>query len=100
MRPTRSNLLLLSLALVGFVLAVSPLCLGLVFGARRVDFFHLTVFDACAMQARELHWQNPQRLTQTLRYDFALVPDSFLFIEFWIADGPTLSFSQPLPKTC
>lgn len=93
-------MLLLSLVLVGLAMAAVPLCLGLVFGARRVDLFHATLFNACAMQAHELHWQNPERITQNLRYDFALIPNNFVFIEVWVADGPTLSFSQPLPKTC
>lgn len=98
-RPHFSPLLIL-FVILSITLVAFPLCLGLVFGARRVDLFHATLFDACAMRSQDLHWQNMERVTQTLRYDFTLAADSFFLIEVWVADGPTLSFSQRLLKAC
>jgi len=85
---------------MGLSLLAVPLCVGVAFGARRVDLFHATLFNACAMQAHELHWQHPERITQNLRYDFALIPDNFFYVEVWVTDGPILSFTQKLPKPC
>lgn len=98
-RP-RSQMLWLSLAFVSLSLLALPLCVGVAFGARRVDLFHATLFNACAMHAHELHWQHPERIRQALRYDFALIADNFVFVEVWVANGPRLSFTQALPKNC
>jgi hypothetical protein len=95
-----SPLALLSLALLGVVLAVAPLAAGAALGLRRLDLVHAAVFNACAMRSYDLHWQHPQRLPQNLTYDFVKSPDSFVLIEVWVQNGPTLSFSHRLPHSC
>lgn len=100
MTPRLSPLALLSLALLGIVLAIAPLAASAVFGLRRLDLVHAAVFNACAMRSYDLHWQHPQRVPQSLSYDFVKSPDSFVLIEVWVQDGPALSFSRRLPLRC
>jgi hypothetical protein len=52
------------------------------------------------MRSYDLHWQYPQRVPQGLSYDFVKSPDSFILLEVWVKDGPTLSFGQRLPQSC
>ncbi len=76
-------------------------CSGLtLLSLQRMDLLHATFFNVCTMRSYDLHWQNRQRLPQALRYDFTLSPDSFVLLEMWITDGPTLSFSQRVPLSC
>lgn len=100
MPPRLSPLALLTLALLGAALAVAPLAAGAALGLRRLDLVHAAVFNACAMRSYNLHWQHPQRVPQSLSYDFIKSPDSFLLIEVWVQDGPTLSLSHRLPQSC
>jgi hypothetical protein len=99
-KPRLSQLALLSLALPALVLLVAPLVVSAAFGLRRVDLFHAVVFNACALRSYDLHWQHPQRVPPGLSYDFVKIPDSFVLVEVWFHDGPTLSFSQRLPQNC
>jgi hypothetical protein len=61
---------------------------------------HATFFNVCTMRSYDLHWQNRQRLPQALTFDFTKSPESFMLVELWITDGPTLSFSRPVPLGC
>lgn len=83
------------------VALAAPLCLGLTrLGAQRLDLFHAAVFNSCAIRAHELHWQNPGRYPERIRYDFTGSPVSFALVVVWIEDGPTLTFSHHLPLRC
>jgi ribose/xylose/arabinose/galactoside ABC-type transport system permease subunit len=94
-----SSILLILAALAFFVFAGA--CLGLTaVAAQRVELFHATLFSVCRMRSYDLHWQNAQRLPIPFSYDFVKSPDSFVLVEIWVADGPTLSFSQRLPLKC
>jgi hypothetical protein len=87
--------------LLAVCLAALSACLGLsAVAVQRVELFHAALFNACTLNSYALHWQNAQRLPQALRYDFTLSPDTLLILELWIADGPTLSFSQSLTLPC
>lgn len=97
----RSGLIVFSAALlaVGACLGAS-LGLTLALTPQRLDLFHAAVFNVCQMRSYAVHWQNTARLPQPLDYDFTKSPESFVLVEVWIADGPTLSFSQRLPSPC
>jgi len=100
MQPRLSPPVWLSLALLGLVLLAAPFVLSLAVSLRRIDLVHASVFNACAMRSYDLHWQHPQRMPQKLNYDFVKSPDSFILLEVWVKDGPTLSFGQRLPQSC
>lgn len=105
---SRQSILPAHIRLLGFLLAGftafavigASLGLSLALGLRRLDLVHAAVFNACAMRSYNLHWQHPQRVPQSLSYDFIKSPDSFLLIEVWVQDGPTLSLSHRLPQSC
>jgi hypothetical protein len=83
------------------LIVAAPICLGLTaVGARRLDLVHIAFVNGCQMRSYALHWQDPARLPEPLRFDFTLSPDSLVLFELWIQDGPTLSLSQPLPLIC
>ncbi len=88
-----------ALVVLGACLAAS-LGLTLALTAQRLDLVHAAVFNACRMRTEAVHWQNRARLPHPVSYDFTKSPDSFVLVEVWIADGPTLSFSHRLPAAC
>ncbi len=83
-----------------FALFGASLGVSLALAPQRFDLFHASFFSACAMRSYDLHWQHPQRMPQKLSYDFVKSPDSFILLEVWVKDGPTLSFGQRLPQSC
>lgn len=93
---------------LGFVLAGFAVCallgaslgVSLALAPKRFDLAHAAVFNACTMHSYDLHWQHPQRVPLGLSYDFVKIRDSFVPVEVWFHDGPTLSFSQRLPQGC
>lgn len=88
-----------ALLVLGACLAAS-LGLTLAWASQRLDLVHAAVFNVCRMRTYAVHWQNKARLPRPLNYDFTKSPESFVLVEVWIADGPTLSFSQRLPSAC
>jgi hypothetical protein len=96
-RPAR---LIIIVVVAALMLTMMTCAAGAAFNARRVDLFHAAVFDSCAMQAYQLHWQNGERHPRTYNYDFSLSPVSFVMVEIWFEDGQTLKFSRGLALNC
>jgi len=84
-----------------FLCLLSLPCLGLTaIGAERLDLFHAAFHNACTVNTYALHWQNPRRLKQDLRYDFFLSSDSLVMVEIWLAGAPTVSWTWVVPLAC
>ena len=75
-------------------------CLSIAwFSYQRVDVFHAAYFDSCAVHAYQVHWQD-SRAPAALLYGYGASQVSFVSLEVWIANGPTVSLSKTLPTVC
>jgi hypothetical protein len=100
-RVSRSSVVLLGACLLALFAGLgASLGLALALIPERLDLVHIAAFNVCQMRAHAWHWQNPQRLPALLRYDFTKSPDSFVMLEVWVHNGPTLSLSQRLTWPC
>ncbi|MBI3361561.1 MAG: hypothetical protein HY023_10690 [Chloroflexi bacterium] len=87
------------LAVLALSLAVTACLSAAGFSVQRVDVFHAAYFDSCAVRAYQVHWQDG-RAPASLVYGYGASQVSFVSLEIWIANGPTLRFSKTLPTVC
>ena len=88
------------LALLLLTLLAVPCLVLTALGAQRFDVLHLAYFDGCTNHAYQIHWQNTRRYPTDLSSDFILSTNTFVLAEVWIADVPTIKFSQVFPLNC